>query len=76
MDEEPIIINIRIPELVLRNLQFDLSSLRNVDVNGEGNSNSNSNNNNNNSKNNYLYTNTHIKYRRDDDSPDWEIVRT
>ena len=55
---------------MLRNLQFDLSSLRNVDGDGDGNTDGDGDNN---SKKNYLYANTHTKYGKDD--PDWEIVR-
>jgi hypothetical protein len=50
-------------ELVLRNTQFDLSSLRSA-----------SNENENAKKKNYLYANTHAKYG-DDQESDWEIIR-
>jgi hypothetical protein len=56
-------------ELVLRNPQFDLSSLRSASS-----ENANANANANAKKKNYLYANTHAKYGADQES-DWEIIR-
>jgi len=55
-------------ELVLRNTQFDLSSLRSASNENNENSNANA------EKKNYLYANTHAKYGADQES-DWEIIR-
>jgi hypothetical protein len=73
-------------ELVLRNLQFDLSSLRSAPRNNERNRihsintndiagiNSNFSSNKKKEKN-YLYANTHAFSNDDDSIPDWEIIR-